>query len=220
MDIREQTLNKYKELNEHLLSIDLNQLRQHYTRQELDEFKSELNGIKLRSLAYEISKITKQIKEKEYPDLLGVHHFPIINEIDFLPEKTKIDLDSYLLKHRVGNFVYSFWKVVPREDSRKQLEQWLEEKGVIEKHYAVICPNCYERNISKFMTPTEKETLEKMFKQYKTSYDNESYEYLSKVLDNGCSECDDWMEFEDMEELRFKDEYKMMMEKDTSLDNV
>lgn len=219
MDIREDIIAKYREFNEYLMSIDVERLKNEFSRQELNEFKSKLYNTKIRSLAYEISEVTKQMKEEEYPQLLGVHRFPLINEITFLSDKQKIELDKYLVHHNVGDFVYSLWKVVRDEKVRKQLEQWLEEKEVIEKNYAALCPECHDETISKFMNLTDKTTLQTMFTQFKESYTDESYDYLSKNLENGCVECG-FTEFEDFKDLRFKEAYRMKIERDKSLDKV
>jgi hypothetical protein len=160
------------------------------------------------------------MKEEEFPQLLGVHNFPIINEIDFLSDKQKLELDKFLVMHRVGNYVYSFWKVVSGDKLIKQLESWLEEKEVIEKCYTVICPNCYEGHLSKTMPKTEKEVLEKMFKDYKASGDYDLWEKLSKIMPEGCMECDDVREIDAMDELHFKDYQIMKMQRDSSLDNA
>lgn len=42
MDIREQVLNKYKEFNEFLMSVSVDDLRKQFNRHELNSFKDKL----------------------------------------------------------------------------------------------------------------------------------------------------------------------------------
>ncbi|MGS2746039.1 hypothetical protein ACVAMH_03855 [Bacillus zanthoxyli] len=220
MDIREQILTKYNELNEFLNNISLDDLRKQFNRHELNQFKSKLYDTKLRSLAYEIGKMTDEMKIEEFPQLLGVHHFPIINDIDFLTAEQKIELDKELVKYRVGDYVSGLWKVTRDENRRKQLIEWLLSKEILETKHVVICPHCSDGHASKIMTTEEKNNLDYMFMKYKEAYDEDLEEKLLGILEYVCMECDYCSGVDDYEELLYKDFYQMKMKRDDSLDKA
>ncbi|WP_342761958.1 hypothetical protein [Bacillus sp. BR3(2024)] len=220
MDIREQILTKYKEFNEFLVSVSIDDLRKQFNRQELNTFKDQLYDAKLRSLAYEISKMTDEMKIEEFPQLLGVHHFPIINEIDFLTEEQKINLDKELVRYRVGNYVSGLWEVTRDEKVRGQLLTWLLNNGVLETKHAVLCPYCHNGNITQIMTTKEKDNLDAMFIQYKKEYAEDLEEKLQNILEFGCMECDSFTEVDDLKELNYTEYHQMKKERDNSLDNA
>ncbi|MED2125970.1 hypothetical protein P4V88_02280 [Bacillus thuringiensis] len=220
MDIREQVLTKYNELNEFLNSISLDDLRKQFNRHELNEFKSNLYNTKLRSLAYEISKMTDEMKIEEFPQLLGVHHFPILNEIDFLTEEQKINLDKELVRYRVGNYVSGLWKITRDESKRKQLLKWLLDNGILETKYAALCPYCHNGNVTDIMTTQEKDKLDSMFSDYKKAYDEDLEEKLQDILENVCMECNSFTEVDDLKELKYTEYHQMKKERDNSLDNA
>lgn len=222
MDKKQEILKKYRAFNEYLESINLDELRNKHTRQELNAFKEQLYGLKTRNLAYEISELTRKMKEEEYPELLGVHHFPILRQIDFMTENKKIELDQFLAGHRVGNYIYNLWHFTSDEKRRKQLEEWLIEHGVAEKQYSVLCPNCSQGWISSLMSGEEKEKLDIALKQYKEKEDWESYDIIMDKLEHSCIDCELYFDLTNdiINRLQYKSLLKMKMERDTSLDNL
>lgn len=222
MDKRQEILEKYQAFNSYLESIDLNELGKTLTRKELSEFREELHGHKSRSLTYEISELTRKMKEEEHPELLGVHHFPIIREIDFLSESQKLKLDEFLLMHRVGNYINSLWRVTGNEKDLKRLEEWLLEHEVTEEHYSVFCPHCRNGRISGIISKGEKAELDSILQEYKQTSDWELYEKIMRKLESYCMECEAEFEIDasNVDQLRYKSLTKMKMGRDMSLDNV
>lgn len=222
MDIKLLIKQKYQEFNAFVESIDLGELETNYSRKELEEFKKELSELKPRSLTYEIGQLTQKMKEAEFPQLLGVHHFPILNKINFLTVEQKIELDKFLLKHRVGNFVSGLWHITRNEKVRKQLEEWLLENEVTEKTHVVLCPGCYDGHNSKMLVEKEKTELENMFEKFKSTLDYELQEELETKygLSYGCMECDGIYEIENLKKLDFKSFNRMKMKRDDTLDKV
>lgn len=215
MDIREQVLQKYKELSLFLETIDLIQLKKEYTRDELNQFKNEISEIKLRSLSYEIGKLTDQMKKEEYPELLGVHNYPVLKDIDFLSEKEKIDVDNFLVKHIPNrDYVQNIWHVVKTDKKQKLLTQFLLEKGIVEERHVLVCPNCSDNHLSKFLTTKEKEKLQELVQN------KADYEDFEAYVSFYCDECGYDFEPEKLEKLYLKTYHKMVMQRDTSFDNV
>lgn len=215
LDIREQILTKYKELNEHLEKIDLNQLCQLYSRQELNDFKSKLYDVRLRSLAYEIGEVTKKMKEEEYPELLGIHHYPVLKEIDFLSEEEKLELDKFLVKFVPNrDYVQSFWRVVKSTVKTNRLKEFLIEKGVVEERHVIKCPSCHQSYASIIMTNEQKNDLDNLLKS------DADYEDLEKYLHFMCDDCFHELDINEINEFCTEILLKMIMKRDSSLDNV
>ena len=213
-------LDKYEDFSSYLKEIDLQKLRQTHTRLEIRKFLERLNSIKIRSLSYEVGQMEEKMKVEEFPQLLGVHHFPILNEIDFLNEEKKIELDNFLVRFRVGNYLGNLWHIVREDNNIKRLEDWLVEKGVLERTYAIICSHCHEEAISPFMTAQEKEEIENAFKRYKELKDNSAYERVLEAIEEICMECEVKTDIRYIDELSFNTRLRMTMEKDSSLDNL
>ncbi|PGM92284.1 hypothetical protein [Bacillus cereus] len=223
MDIREQVLTKYKEFNEFLDSISLDDLRKQFNRHELNEFVSVLYKFKLRSLAYDINQMTKQLKLEEFPQLLGVHRFPILREIDFMTEEKKIEFDKELVRFRVGNYLPYLGRYTDEID---KLEQFLLENGVIEKKYVVTCPCCgADEWLSSPLTLEQRNKLDTLLAKSEEDYCDAEEEFES-IVDCICEECGFSPEYYEMrkyareERVNYKELLKMKMERDKSLDNV
>lgn len=219
MDVREEILNHYTAFNDYLESVDLSKLKEQLTREEMNEFTSVLFNTKGRNLAIEVSDMAKEMKIEEYPQLLGVHRFPILNDIDFLNEQQKIALDKYLGQHLVGNSVSGLWKITRNEKARKHLTQWLTTHNVLEENYFVLCPSCLDGFVTSNMDSEEKNHLLSLLEEFKNDNRYELWEELSNKL-GGCMECEDMLVIEELKELNFKTYHKMAMERDKSLDNI
>lgn len=217
-DIQE-VIQKFEEFNSFLESIDLKEWKEKYSRQEIKEFSRQLYQLKLRSLAYELSKLADEMKIEEFPQLLGVHRYPVIQKIDFLSEEKKIELDQFLGRFRKGDYVSSFWRVVPDSKLTKQIEGFLIEQGVLEERFVALCPNCSDEHISDMMTKQEKEALDALLKEEPTW---ERYEKLENLLRYGCDECGYETDLERIkpESMYFKTYLKLAMERDNRYDNA
>lgn len=223
MDIREQVLTKYNELNEFLSSISLDDLRKQFNRHELNEFKSNLYDAKLRSLAYEIGKLTEEMKVEEFPQLLGVHRFPILKNIDFMTEEKKIELDKELVRFRVGNYLPYLGRYTKKVD---KLEQFLLENGVIEKKYVVTCPCCgADEWLSSSLKLEKKNRVDTLLNMSEGNFCDAEEEFES-IVDCICEECGFSPEYYEMreyarkEQIKYKELLKMKMQRDKSLDDA
>jgi hypothetical protein len=210
---------KYEEFNRFLETVDLEEMKKTYSRTQLKEFSKQLYNVKTRSLSYEISKIADEMKLQEFPQLLGVHRFPVIQEMDFLTDTQKIELDKFLGTFRKGNYVNGLWRIVKNTEKAKKIEQFMVGKGVFDEEFVATCPNCSDEHVSNILTKEQKEKVVEILKQVHTW---ERYEELEKHLYYGCNECDYQVDFETVNEdsIRFKTFVKLVAERDSSLDNV
>lgn len=223
MDIREQILMKYKEFSTFLNNVDLESLKKDFTRQELNMLREEINNIPIRSLSYEISQKISEMKKEEFPQLLGVYRFPILNKMDILTETEKIELDKFLSNYRQGSFLGSLWKVIEDDEKEKQVEQWLIDHHVVEECYYLLCPDCEEAYVSVEMSKKMKEEFEYHVNEYKKTKLYGHFEEADLFIQYSCDECEfdthlkDYLE---LEEIPYKKLLRLNMKRDTSLDLV
>lgn len=221
--IIEAILEKHKEFSSYLNSIDINILKEKYTRKELMELSEALRVDRFRSLWHEIHKLTEEMKTQEFPELLGVHRFPILKEIDFMTEEAKIELDKKFVSFRLGEYL-------PRLDrytnEYKKLEAFLLKNNAVEKVYVVTCPCC---GGNEWLSNTLDEETKTAFDELLTKEATDHYDDVEKfdhIVDRICESCDFYPELESMRvykaenQLRYKELLKMNMQRDTSLDNV
>lgn len=204
-------IKKYEEFSTYLDSIDFDELTKNWTRQQLLEMEETLSSIKLRSLSYEISKLADKKKLEEYPQLLGVHHYPEINEIDFLSEKKKIELDNYLAMMFKGSYVYNLWRFTT---DTERLQNTLVEKGVFEEVYFITCPYHRKEKLAKID--------EKKLNELKEAKENNDYETLETFFEelNYCDDCHDHVQHSEWNIDCIKKEYILAKDRDKSLDNI
>jgi len=212
-------LQRFEEFKEYLNGIDLESIKQKHTRAELKEFSKQLYNVKVRSLAYEVNQTAEEMKKEEFPQLLGVHRYPIINEMEFLTENQKIELDKFLVMIRKGGYVSGLWKISNKAEVIKKIEQYLIEKGVVEEQFVVNCPNCSGERMSSMMNTEEKAKLEALLSK-EPSW--ERYEELEGLLHYVCNECDTELNLEKIkvQNIKYKTFLKLVMERDTTLDHA
>lgn len=219
----EEIISKYNEFEEFLKTVDISELKQQYTRKELIALSESIRTSDLRSLWHEIYKLTEQLKLEEFPELLGVHHFPILKEIDFMTEEEKIELDKKLVGFNVGHYLPYLGRYT---NEHKKLEQFLLENNVVEKQYVVTCPCCGGNEwLSNTLDTQTKEAFDELLTK-EIIDDCDDVEAFTNIVDRICDECDFYPELESMRvyktqnQLRYKELLQMNMKRNTSLDNV
>lgn len=217
METMENILNKFKEFNTYLNGINLEQMSQSYSRKELEEFANSLRSIELRSLTYDLSKLTKAMKLKEFPELKGVHHYPELRKIDFLSEDEKVKLDNHLVRFRVGNMIAQFYEVTYDEGKVQKIIEFLLECGIVEQEFYVMCPRCGIEQISDRLTDDDKARLDRAIAD--KEQDNRE-EILDEYINYYCEECGDDVYPGHKTELTYRPVIILKKECDKSLDNV
>lgn len=210
-------LSKYAEFNEYLKGIDLIELSQSNNRKDLEEFVKQLYATKTRSLAYELLKVTEGMKQKEYPELMGVHHYPEIKGMEFLSDDEKVALDEYLLSFRVGNYIRKFYKVTSDDAKNIQINNFLISCGIIERKYYIVCNECETERLSTLIKQEVKDNLELVISEG----DREKIaETLEKYLVIACEECGVELDLSMLTRLSYEEVYLLVKDRDTSLDNA
>ncbi len=228
-------VDKCNEFVTYLNNVDVKALEK-FSREELMEFEKELrSATKYRYLTGDVNAIILEKKKQEFPELLGVHHFPCIKKIDFLSEEDKIKLDKYLSQFRCGAYIHmesigwtDLSKRWGKETSRKVLE-FLHAEGVTKRYRQLYL--CCNNSI------LQEEVLEKLLRFYDLRHRNKSLneseyaeyceleEFYEENSHKMCEDCDEEVELTEkrINEILSSDNnhlYKIIIPRDTKLDNV
>ena len=227
-------INKHKEFNTYLKEININEFKQ-FSREELTEFTKILPSLfSFRYLTAEINQIIENKKIQEYPELLGVHHYPEIKELDYISEEDKIKLDNFLVEWEFGSYLYEYtpkltglFKNWSNEIvNLNNILDFLKSKQILERYYKMyICCNYIivdEDKINDYLRLFELYKKKDLSEEKLEEYDklqikvNYLYEY--------CPECDN--------EIKITEEmimdtinkpsylYKIIKERDKSYDKL
>jgi hypothetical protein len=224
MNLKEEILGKFVEFQQFLDGINMEELKL-IPRNELISFQKQLYEVKHVSLAYEIGKIIEEKKKAEFPQILGVHHYPELNEITFLSEEVKLQIDNHLLGFRIGNYLNSFYRFVSDSNKVKLLEDFLVEKEIVEELFIVKCPHCSKGHLTKGITKEMLETLKQRIQSISKDDEDGSYDILEDegLLESYCSNCEDHVDLSLLKnENRFSTSrvLKMAKKRDETYDNV
>jgi len=228
-------INKYTEFDTYLKQININEFKQ-FTRDELTEFKNELPSyFSFRYLTSKINQIIENKKKQEYPELLGVHHYPEIKELDYISEENKIKLDNFLVEWGWNSYLHEYtpkltgiFKNWSNEIvNLSNILEFLASKQILERYYKMyICCDYIivdEEKINKYLRYFElyknnDELSEKEWEEFDKLQNklNYNYEY--------CPECDS--EIQITEEMimdtinKYSYLYKIIKERDKSYDKI
>lgn len=103
----------------------------------------------------QLDAIVTQLKKDEYPQLTKAHCYPVINEMDFISDTQKVELDK-LLSSLYTCYIYtgsSAWHNLKlNHDTTDKVLTFLHDKEIIEKSYVIKCDcgssECDGRRIS------------------------------------------------------------------------
>ena len=225
-------INKYTEFNKYLNSININEFKQ-LSREELIEFKNELPSyFSFRYLNSEIDEIIKEKKLQEYPELLGVHHYPDIKELDFISEEDKIKLDEFISAWGFNSYLHEYTRKL-RDINENwnhkiaiKILEFLTLKQILKRYYKLyICCDYIivdEEKLNKYLRLFElkesKELSDKEGKEFDNLYTKLDY------LTCFCPDCDNEIEITKemiMDTVNNPNYlYKIVKERDKSYDNV
>jgi hypothetical protein len=100
------------------------------------------NNLDFQNQRKQLEKTLEEIKNKEYPILNKAHYYPVLNEIDFLTDKQKHELDKvlYRFKNRYIMTHSTAWGEL-RFDSNltKRVFEFLYDKGIVQKNFILRC---------------------------------------------------------------------------------
>lgn len=222
MNILEEIISKQKEYEAYMNSIDITKLEE-FNREELSEFAKALRSSKQRYMALEVDKIIEQKKNEEYPELLGVHHYPELKEIDFLSQEQLIELDNQLASNRGKNTSFSLKSDI-HWDLHEKVYDFLVDKGILMKEIHLEC-GCGNREwLSKSF---DEKLKEQWIEDLKKSNDEcEPVGLLTEYEFFGyCEECEEYYELGDLSEqffenLHFHHFYVKIKERDKRWDSL
>lgn len=226
MNILEEVIQKQKEYEAYMNSIDINQFEQ-FTRKQLLDFVNKSREFKQRFITLEVDKIIEKKKFEEYPELLGVHHYPELKEIDFLSQEQLIELDKELAHNRGVNANVSFkLKSYIHWDLHDKVYDFLIEKGIIKKEIHVECSCGRSEWLSRAFDEKFKEQWIEDLK--KSNSECEAVGLLTQrefEFFGYCEECEEYYEFGNLDDdfikdLSFHHFYVKIKERDKRWDNI
>lgn len=240
-----------KKIQSVIQNIGMNEFKK-YSRNDLTEFAHQLIACSsFSSIIVQLDKLIEEKKLEEYPQLKGVHHYPEVDEIEFLSEDEKIKLDTYLSRLR-PNYSYilmgsSAWGDIFTSNHLEEVHiegeqtiSFLDSKGIIQKNYQIYCPCCHGRvsiceqeqiiecleyfRLSEF---GKSDYIKKLSHEEKNNLSNKLEDLYVKTcdLDLYCDGCEEGFEInkemiEDIINDSYYHVYKLIKERDKSLDNV
>jgi hypothetical protein len=179
----------------------------------------DLYKLNIPDITYEVKKLIEEMKKEEYPELLGVHHYPELREIDFLDEESKTKLDEFLSQVSVGNYIFNLHRFLkPKESSEKTLK-FLLDKGIVKKRFSILCPECEDDwGVSNLLTLQELNNLEEIIKN-NDMYKLEELSYQNKIF-LVCMNCGGDVEWEHFNKGLVRTYYILVKERDKSLEDI
>lgn len=227
MNILNQILQKKKEYEDFMNAVDLQELEQ-FSREELTAFTKAYHETSGRYIISEVNNIIKRKKQEEYPELLGVHHYPELKDIDFLTEEQLIKLDNHLAKNRGTHTSFSLLGDIVHWNMHEKIYEWLLEKGILIRKIHLKC-SCDAGGswLSKAFDETYKEQWIADLKK-----SNEEFEPIGLLTQDEfryfgyCDECDNNeyslgdIPHSFLEKLQFHHFYVKVKDRNTSLDHV
>lgn len=236
-------------------------LIQHYnnTKQKIEEIKTEISELVLKEIenlsyaeareyymiikdyiTYEVGEKYRNLlnkkKEDAYPEILNVHYYPCIKDMDFLTKEQQILLDIFLMKRGHGTRINKYDTLKALYPKRTiinyenpigdKIVNFLLDKNIIEKQYKFYC-NCGDCT-----TVFSEEEKQRFFNYHNFDTKNctdEEYEFHEMNYEDGflfvtCMERDDCdielSSIEDFEENLEGYIYKLIVEPDMTLDRL
>lgn len=139
LDALEQQLKGSKEALKEFVekNIDFEEVDKKYNYLDAKELINSLGSIKHE---YKTKNFLEYKKLREYPEIIGVHYFSEIKEIDWLTEEEKVNLDYILMERQNYSEVWRY--------DDKTIEFLMENK-IIEKYYVFTCVHdCWKKYVS------------------------------------------------------------------------
>lgn len=168
-------------------SLDLEEVRKNLDYAKTKElYITLLCRINDKDKLNKLKNIMSNKKEEEYPEILKVHYYPIIKEIDFLSEENKIELDK-ILKECYGSGIQ---RSLLYSNLDKKVLNFLIENKVLEKEYIFHCncddEECYDKVITQDYFDKLKDYWNKEQQGIETTHEED------EQLNYGCFSTDCW----------------------------
>lgn len=198
--------------------IDINELST-FKHSEVKELYSKIRFLCSSNTSEKIKSIIQTKKLEEYPEILGVHYYPIINSIEFLDEESKIKLDTLLKK---ACSIVSYREQL--KDLDDKIIEFLMNNKIIEKQYIFRC-NCGGFDCDDKIVSEEKFNKLKLY--WEKELKDETTHEEDREMNYGCFETGCWNDgsieicsLEDFEDNLNEVRYIVKVKPDLTLDNI
>lgn len=198
---------KISDLQSYLKEIDLEELRNQFTKEEIKECSNRLYKIEKRNLAYDLNRLAVAIERETVLSLLQIDRSIWVQTMTYLSSEEKDKLKQYLLAVRKGEAIAALNRVTRHYEKKKRIEKDLEDNQVVEKRYMAKCLQEWcDGTISRELNRVEKEHLEIVFK---TPGRGDREGILESYLEYLCSYCEEAANWSGKNLLSFKTFYRM-----------
>lgn len=154
-NLEKQIKNKELEIKKLNMTINANDFRQLAYDKAREVFNILKYNLEYNTERKQFENILKELKIKKYPILNKGHYYPIINEMNFLTDKQKHDLDEFLERFENSYVMIgcSAWYNLKFDKGLEdKIFNFLYDNGIVQKTYAIYCtcgsPECSPRIIT------------------------------------------------------------------------
>lgn len=169
-----------------------------------------------KNVLIDIKKIALKKKAEIYPEILGVHYYPELKEIDWLSETEKVKLDR-LLENRMT-------KSSQIQELDERTMKFLMDRKILEKRYVLECHcggfDCYERIIAEDRLNKFKEYWQKEKSGIETTDEEDEELNYGCIMLNCDNENLEVCNEDDFETYLADIRYKRLKEPDRTLDKL
>lgn len=221
-EIKEEVDKFYNFLREANSKIDLSEIKSNCDYKETKDIYQRIQFcINDKSVLNELKEIMNEKKEKEYPQILGVHYFPDLLKIELLSDERKIKIDKIL-----RDAYDKFYKRRELHYLGEDVLNSLIDVGILEKEYLLGCKcgssECSYTILSDSELSGYKNYWEKELEDESnlTKEDDDKFNY-------GCIEIGCWNDIEEITSLEEfnnyenkKIQYKFIKKPNLELENI
>ncbi|ALL11634.1 hypothetical protein BTXL6_09985 [Bacillus thuringiensis] len=187
-------IKKYNEFAEYLNSINLKEVLENHSIEDIKLMNDEMSQIYFRRIEFEVREYINQPKNICPPVQTVVTNEQkfkqLIQKIGYLSDQEKVNLYEFLIMIREGETIAGLTRITRNTHKTIQIEKYLVEHGIADKYSIAICPGCSEH--------LTKPLSEELKKEYQKEIAENYYKHY-------CPECYNFLQYDDVENLDYKE---------------
>ncbi|PGS77746.1 hypothetical protein COC69_18450 [Bacillus cereus] len=187
-------IKKYNEFAEYLNSINLKEVLENHSIEDIKLMNDKMSQIYFRRIEFEVREYINQPKNICPPIQTAVtneqKYKQLIQKIGYLSDQEKVNLYEFLIMLREGETIAGLTRITRNAHKTNQIEKYLVEHRIADKYSIAICPGCSEH--------LTKPLSEELKKEYQKEIAENYYKHY-------CPECYDFLQYDDVENLDYKE---------------
>lgn len=210
---KELFLEKYKEYIDFINNVDIEELTEGMTAQEVEEFRLTVNNLSRSNINSKLSQKAKLLLEEENPILKVAHFYPELNNFSFLSKEQIKKLDRHLKLFQVGYPIFNLHRISFQTKLIERIFNELIDNGIAEEKYALVCSHCYEEKLTGYISKEKKNQMIELFNSYKENCNIFSANKFLNDLDSCCCNCTEEFDVDETNTLTWKSNLVLIKEK-------